>query len=307
MTVDPHDERHDDLHDEAFTRPGGPGEEQLRKALGTVNDLEPPRDDLFVQRALMRGRARTARRRSVVLGAAAALVVVGAVGAGTWLVQRETVGTSTASAGSAPERANDSASGAGKGGPSAQGLVSPEPSAPSTGATGVLGALGVPPAGDASRWFAGAPTAQTSAFEAIEPQLVATYPDVFSGAYAADASNAHIVVALTRPDATVQSLVRGVMPSAGDVSFVTAEHSIAQKERLVAQIGADSPAWRAAGVTVLGIRLDGRTDRVVVTADEGPSPGWLAARYGPLVTVVPAVAAPGGKLPDGSTLPTLQK
>ncbi|MCU1538335.1 MAG: hypothetical protein JWP82_2686, partial [Humibacillus sp.] len=60
------------------------GERRLRKALGTVDDLEPPRDDLFVQRALLRGRARTARRRTSVLGAAAAVVVVGAVG-GAWV------------------------------------------------------------------------------------------------------------------------------------------------------------------------------------------------------------------------------
>ncbi|EWT02625.1 hypothetical protein N865_02750 [Intrasporangium oryzae NRRL B-24470] len=272
MTVDP--------HDEDFARPGGPGEEQLRKALGTVNDLEPPRDDLFVQRAILRGRARSARRRSVLLGAAAVLVVGGAIGGGTWLVQNSTTGTSGTSAASganAPERANDAATG-GKASPSAQGLA---PSAPSAGSPAV------PPAGDPSRWFAGAATAQTAAFAAIEPQLESVHSDVFSGAYAADASNTRIVVALTRPDPTVQSLVRSAMPSPDDVAFVTAAHSIGEKERLVAQIQADAPAWQAAGVTLIGLRLDGRTDRVVVTADEGPSPGWVAARYGPVVTVVP--------------------
>ena len=266
-----------------------PAEEQLRKALGTMNDLEPPADDLFAQRALTRGRARTARRRSTILGAAAALVVVGAVG-GTWIVSQQPSNTTASSAGSAgPEAANDSGSGQDKGA-TTEGL-----------------APAMPGARDASRWFSGATTPQTAAFESVEPTLVSSHPDVFSGAYAADASNTRVVVALTRPDPEVESLVRAAMPSPDDVSFVIAQHSIAEKEALAERIAADSSALRAEGVTILAVRLDGRTDRVVVVADEGASPGRLAARYGSLVTVVPGVAEGGGKLPDGSTLPTLQK
>ena len=41
------------------------------------------------------------------------------------------------------------------------------------------------------------------------------------------------------------------------------------------------------GVTVLEVRLDARSDRVVVMADEGTSPGLLVARYGSIVPVVP--------------------
>ena len=51
-------------------------EQQLRRALRTMNDLEPPTDELFVQRAVIRGRARTHRRRNTLIAAAAALVVV---------------------------------------------------------------------------------------------------------------------------------------------------------------------------------------------------------------------------------------
>jgi hypothetical protein len=266
-----------------------PAEQQLRKALGTMNDFEPPADDLFVQRALNRGRARTARRRSTVLGAAAALVVVGAVG-GTWVVAQQSPNATTSSAGSAgPEAANDSGSGQDKGA-TTEGLVPV-----------------MPGARDASRWFSGTPTPQTSAFESVEPTLVSSHPDVFSGAYAADASNTRIVVALTRPDPAVESLVTAAMPSPDDVSFVLAEHSIAEKEALADRIAADSAALRAEGVAILAVRLDGRADRVVVVADEGTVPGRLVARYGSLVTVVPGVAEGGGKLPDGSTLPPLQR
>lgn len=281
----------DPVADSASHPASDPAEEQLRKALGTMNDLEPPADDLFAQRALNRGRARTARRRSTILGAAAALVVVGAVG-GTWIVSQQPSNTTASSAGSAgPEAANDSGSGSGQ----------------DKGATTEGLAPAMPGARDASRWFSGATTPQTAAFESVEPTLVSSHPDVFSGAYAADASNTRVVVALTRPDREVELLVRTAMPTPDDVSFVIAEHSIAEKEALAARIAADSSALRAEGITILAVRLDGRTDRVVVVADEGASPGRLAARYGSLVTVVPGVAEGGGKLPDGSTLPTIQK
>ena len=70
------------------TRPSATedGEQRLRKVLGTVDDLEPPRDDLFMQRALLRGRARTSRRRSAMLGAAAAVVVGAVIGGSCALV-----------------------------------------------------------------------------------------------------------------------------------------------------------------------------------------------------------------------------
>src|SRR4051794_17013949 len=86
--------------------PGRPedGEQRLRKVLGAVDDLEPPRDDLFVQRALLRGRARTSRRRNGVMGAAAAVVIAAAVGGGAWVMGQQGGPSSTASAGSAAER-----------------------------------------------------------------------------------------------------------------------------------------------------------------------------------------------------------
>ena len=282
--------------------PGGPepAELRLRKALGTMNDLEPPRDDLFVQRAILRGRAATARRRSVVLGAAAAVLVVGGIG-GTWYAanHRLTAG-GTSSAASAPEAVTDSdakaggglgTAGAGTGGSGSVPLVSPA----------------VPGVRDATTWFEGPTTPLTQAFDAIAPKVVATWPDVFSGVYATDETNSHLVVALTRRDAALEALVSGAMPSPGDVEFTMATHSIAEKDRLAQRVLGDTAYWRAQGVQVYGVRQDGRADQVVVLADEGTTPGVVARHYGDLVRVVPTTTAPSGKLPDGSTLPTLQR
>jgi hypothetical protein len=274
------------------------GELQLRKALATMNDLEPPRDDLFVQRALLRGRARTSRRRSAVFGAAAALVVVGAVGT-AWLTNHSTSST-TANAGSAavaPEAASGSDS---SGTPQVQrgtGDRSGPKVAPSD----------VPPAREASTWFGALATPQTASFDAVEQQLVTRWPNVFSGAYAADATGSRIVVTVTRHDPALEALVRGAMPAPGDVSFVVVRHSYAEKARVLQQVDGERAAWRAKGVQILGVAMDARDDAVAVLADEGGAPGQLARRYGDLVRVVPSTAIPTGKLPDGSTLPPLQR
>jgi len=288
------------------------GGHRLRKVLGAVDDLEPPRDDLFVQRALLRGRARTSRRRNGVLGAAAALVVVGAVG-GAWVVGQQ--GGASTSAGSAvQERAVDSAAEGGPGlmtdsggvgapttGPPPTSLPSGIPTSPALPS----GPPDQPGARDGSAWFAGPTTPQRTAFESVEPRLVAEFADVFGGAYAAGDGTGRIVVTVTRRDPALEALVSAAMPSPGDVEFATVANSYAAKRAVADQIVTDAPQWRARGVDITGVRIDGRSDRVVVAAVEGLTPGVLARHYGPgLVSV--EVAADTGKLPDG-TISTPQR
>ncbi len=276
------------------------GEPQLRKALSTMNDLEPPRDDLFAQRALLRGRARTSRRRSALLGAAAAVVVVGAVG-GTWVVGHQGSSTSTASAGSAPAAQKDS-SAAGSG----SGARSPESLSGSATPGGPGVAPSVPSARDTNRWFGTLSTRQTNAFNAIEPTVASRWPDVFSGAYAVDAAGARVAVVVTRHDPALEAFVAGAMPSPTDVEFVVMRHSLAEKQKVAKEIVDQRMLWRAKGIEIIAVTQDARTDRVVVMADEGSSPGLIAQQYGDIVRVVPSTPA-AGKLPDGSTLPPLQR
>jgi len=281
-----------------------PAELQLRKALATMNDLEPPRDDLFTQRAIMRGRAATARRRSTLLGAAAAVVVVATIGGGWYAANRGLNSSGTSSAASAPEAVTDSGATAGGspgvGGPAqgyGKGSVPPGRTSPST----------VPGMRDATTWFEGPATTQTQAFLAIEPTLVAGWPDVFSGVYATDETNSRLVVALTRRDAALESFVTASMPSPDDVAFTIATHTFTEKDQLAQQVLRDSAFWRSQGVEIYAVRQDGRADQVVVLADERATPGVIVRRYGDLVRVVPSTAAPSVTAPGGSTLPTLQR
>lgn len=279
------------------------GGNRLRKALGAVDDLEPPRDDLFTQRALLRGRARTSRRRNALLGAAAAVVVVGAVG-GAWVVGQQGAGSSTSAGSAMEERAVSGPAGADKGaatgsdngaGPATATLPTGIPTAP------VLPSApgGVPGAQDGSAWFTGPTTPQRTAFETVEPRLVTEFADVFAGAYAAGDGTDRIVVTVTRTDPALEALVTAAMPSPGDVEFRTVTNSYAVKRAVLDQIVADAPQWRAQGVDITGVRIDARSDRVVVAAVEGLTPGVLARHYGPdLVSV--EVAADTGKLPDGT-------
>jgi hypothetical protein len=273
------------------------GELQLRKALSTMNDLEPPRDDLFVQRAVLRGRARTSRRRSTVFGAAAALLVVGGVGT-AWMA-RDALPSATSGAGSAAGASQDASGPETGSGGARQSLRGTEPPREGDGS--------VPAARDTSAWFGALASPQTAAFGVVEQTLVTRWADVFSGAYAADPAGSRIVVAVTRHDSTLETLVAGAMPSPSDVDFVVVKHSYAEKTRVLRQISAERQLWRSRGVQVLGLSIDARTDTVAVLADEGSSRGLLAQRYGDLVRVVPSTAGPTAKLPGGTTLPTLQR
>ncbi|WP_323101147.1 hypothetical protein [Intrasporangium sp. YIM S08009] len=280
-----------------------PGELQLRKALAMTNDLEPPRDDLFAQRALMRGRARTARRRNAVLGTAAAVVLVGVVGTG-WALSggRTASSTSAGSAANAPERMNDKGSDAGAPGiaPGATGsLGSGSGSGPS------LQGSQMPPARDTSEFFGALQTPATRAFDAVSATVTTRWPDVFSGAYADDAGGTSVVVAVTRRDPSLESFVTGAMPS-GSVRFVDASHTWAEKVRVAQQVRDDSLVLEGQGIVVYGVGIDARGDRVVVSADERNAPGTLEQRYGDVVRVVATTSSTPGKLPNGGTLPTLQ-
>lgn len=270
-------------------------EHQLRKALSAANDLEPPTDELFAHRALQRGRARTARRRNAIVGTAAGFaLVVG--GGGAWLVGQSLqsgVSTSAGSAGSA-ERMEDS------GGIPALG----------TGADGQAGGapLVVPPARDASVWLAGAVTPQRSAVDALVPTLTTDYPDVFGGAYATDESNTHIVVTVTRHDATLEAMVTSSMPSPGDVSFEVVANTAARKQQVAAQVVADASGWLAKGLPLAGVRLDARADRVVVTVLSAQAVGVVENHYGPdIVRAQVGSGVPLGVPSNGATLPTLQR
>jgi len=96
------------------------------------------------------------------------------------------------------------------------------------------------------------------------------------------------------------------MPSPTDVEFVVMRQSLAEKQKVAREIVDQRMLWRAKGIEIVGVTQDARSDRVVVMADEGSSPGLIAQQYGDIVRVVPSTPA-AGKLPDGSTLPPLQK
>ena len=276
------------------------GELQLRKALSTMNDLEPPRDDLFAQRALMRGRARTSRRRSTLLGAAAAVVVVGAVG-GAWVSSNRGASSSSASSAGAAsaEVQKDSSGSAG----ADNGARSPQ-SLSGNGAPGA--APSFPSARDTTRWFGTLSSPQTNAFTAIEPTVVSRWPEVFSGAYAVDAAGARVAVVVTRHDPELEAFVTRAMPSPTDVEFVVMSHSLEEKQKVAKEIVDQRMLWRSKGVQIIAVTQDARSDHVVVMADEGTSPGLIEQQYGDIVRVVPSTQTAPGKLPNGSTLPTMQ-
>jgi hypothetical protein len=243
-------------------------EQRLRKALGAVNDLEPPRDDLFAQRALGRGRARAHRRRSAVLGAAAGVALVGAIG-GSWLTGAWSGGSSTTA--SAPERAAVSQTG---GGHAADRGAPPQ-------APGLASAL------DMRGWFTGPTTPQRAGMEALAPGLAARFPDVFAGAYAADAGNTRLVVGVTRADVELERAVAAGLPAGTVVDYRLVPHSIARLEQVAQQVTAERAGWQAQGVQVRDVRIDPRLDRVVVSATGPDAQGVIAASLGTdLVTVV---------------------
>ena len=234
---DSNDGEPNEQHDKDSTMNTEMSEQRLRKALGTVNDLEPPRDDLFAVRALNRGRARTARRRSVLLGAAAAVVVVAGVG-GTWALSQRAASTSSASAGaaaaSAPAESGEAAVGSAPPDSAAQAprasSAVPLPATPDSNGRGTDS----PPAGDlsaaardTSRWLEGPGHGATHRLRRDRPpRWPPAGPTSSSGAYAADSTNTGIVVALVRPDPALESFVSGAMPSPSDVRFVTAANSL---------------------------------------------------------------------------------
>jgi hypothetical protein len=250
-------------------------EQQLRRALRAMNDLQPPTDELFVQRAVIRGRARTNRRRNAIVAAAAALVVI-AGGGGAWLLQGGLPGTTTASSASAPEVMSDqgSQSGAGSGAEgSAGGRQQPTLSAGRDNGPVAKAAVG-------SDWFVGPLTPQRAAIEGLAAELTKKWSDVFSGAYATDPTNTHIVIALTRRDGALEDRIRSALPSREDVEFAQAEHTYADKAALVQRISADAPALASQGIVVSTVTQDARADRVAVAASGTDAEARLQERYG---------------------------
>jgi hypothetical protein len=260
-------------------------EQQLRKALGAVNDLEPPADDLFAQRALGRGRARAHRRRSAVLGAAAGVAVVGAIG-GSWLSGAWSGGSPTPA--SAPERVAVSQQGADQGAP---------PQAP-----GLQSAL------DTGGWFSGPMTPQRTGMEALAPTLVARFPDVFAGAYAADAGNTRIVVCMTRADAALERAVAAGLPAGTVVEYRTVAHSFRELDDAANRLEAARADLQVKGVTVLGIKVEPRTNRVLVTtkgADHGVVQSLVGADLVRVLAIMPH--APATLLPSVPAPPTADR
>lgn len=250
-------------------------EQQLQKALSAANDLEPPTDDLFAERALQRGRARTARRRNALVGAAAGVALVAVLG-GTWMVQSGTQGVST-SAGARAQSAEDSAGGAG--GPEVGLGATGAGSATPTGPVEVPGQPGVL-ARNSSGWVSGRVTEQTAALEELVPTLSLNFPDVFGGAYATDASNTHIVVTLTRHHAELEALVSSLMPDPSNVSFEIVKNTALRKQEVAAKVVADAPQWRAKGITIVAVRLDAKADRVTVVVREKDGVSAIEQEYG---------------------------
>lgn len=251
-------------------------EQQVRKALGAANDLEPPVDDLFVERALQRGRARTGRRRNILVGAAASLALVGVVG-GTWLSSQGLREGFSVSAGSAGGSAEDA------GAPqSASGRDTSGGGQPGGGESGPVEAPGRPGvvATHSSGWVAGRVTPQTAALEEMVATLTLNYADVFGGAYATDQTNTRLVVTLTRRHPELEALVIALMPSPADVSFEIVSNTALRKQEVAAKVTADALEWRAKGVTIVGVRLDGRADRVVVTVRERDGRTTIEEHYG---------------------------
>ncbi|MDN5797368.1 MAG: alpha-lytic protease prodomain-containing protein [Intrasporangium sp.] len=269
-------------------------EQQLRKALGAVNDLEPPRDDLFAERALNRGRARAHRRRSGLLGAAAAVVIAGSVG-GIWVTGHQGQDAAT-SAGAVPE------------GVTMQSEKARSERTPTSAPPGAALRGGMPPARDLSGWFSGPMTPVRAAMETLAPTLEVRFPELFAGTYAADAANTHLVVCVTRPDAELEAMVRSNVPAGSDIEFRTVTHSIRQLRDAVATIDAARVGLQVKGVAVLGVKIDARTNRVVVTTMGKPH-GVIESLVGPdLVTIlVDTSHTPGRMLPGGSTLSPLQR
>ena len=157
----------------------------------------------------------------------------------------------------------------------------------------------VPSARDTNRWFGTLSTRQTNAFEAIEPTVASRWPDVFSGAYAVDAAGARVAVVVTRHDPDLEAFVASAMPSPTDVDFVVMSHSLAEKQKVAKEIVDQRMLWRSKGIEIIAVTQDARSDRVVVMADEGTSPGLIAQQYGDIVRVVPSTPTAPGKLPDG--------
>ena len=189
-------------------------EQQLRRALGTMNDLQPPTDELFVQRAVIRGRARTSRRRNALVAAAAALVVV-AGGGGAWLLQGALPGGSTASPASAPEVMTDGRSQSGVGsdsGASAGGNEAPTLSAGPDKAPA--------PATAGSDWFVGPMTPQRAAIEGLAPELTTAWASTFFLASSAALASAAAFSASMALSLSSSSLTRATAAAASALSVV---------------------------------------------------------------------------------------
>jgi hypothetical protein len=268
-------------------------EQQLHQALSAANDLEPPADELFAQRALQRGRALTSRRRNVIVGAAAGVALVGVLG-GTWLAG-QSVRSDTAMSSGGAERAADSAR------DGSAPALGPQVQGGGTAPVEVPGRPGVE-AQHTSGWVSGRVTEQTAALEELVPTLTLTYGDTFGGAYATDPTNTHIVVTLTQRHPELEALVSSLMPDPSDVSFELVRNTALRKQEVAAKVTSDAPQWRAKGVTIVAVRLDARADRVAVTVREAAGVAAIEQAYGTDVVRAEVGAGPplGGTLNDPS-------
>jgi hypothetical protein len=143
--------------------------------------------------------------------------------------------------------------------------------------------------------------------EALAPTLAARFPDVFAGAYAADAGNTRIVVCTTRADAELGRAVADGLPSGTAVEYRTVAHSIRQLDDAANRVEAARADLQSQGVTVLGIQVEPRSNRVLVTT-KGPDHGLVQSLVGGDLVVVLAVTAdaPTTLLPGVPLPPTTQ-
>ncbi len=234
-----------------------------------MDDLEPPRDDLFAQRALLRGRARTSRRRN---GGARRRRGPRRRRRGRRRLGRRAAGRARApSAAVRPCRSArcDSAAGERRTGlvTDSGGIGAAAPSAPTSPPTGIpTGPPALPSAppdmpGLGPRRVGVVRRAGDAAAHGLREHRAAprrrSSPTSSPAPTRAGDGTGRIVVTVTRRDPALEALVTGAMPSPGDVEFATVANSYAAKRAVADQVVADAAQWRAQGVDITGVRIDG--------------------------------------------------
>lgn len=259
-------------------------EARLRKALSGVNELEPPPDDLFVDRAVSRGRAKAHQTHRGWLVAAGAAGVLAVGGGGWWLSTHGGGGSMPSSAAGAWSSPADSAvreavTGLAADAPNGGGSA-PSTSAPVSPTTGTPEApttpVAVPTGEQFFTPFDGPPSARQSIDPALE-YLLSEQRDSFVGAWVGDGG---IVLAFTRADPSAQEQVRALAAPGTQLTFTTGRFSVAEQGALMQRVASDVATWASKGVSIQSIANDPRTGQLVLSGTPAAAQADLDARYG---------------------------